>query len=172
MRNINLLLSVTLAIAIILMGCSATSSRSTLSGNWSASANASMSSMGMTTGMAAPLLNFTFNMSEGPMMPMTINMGATPNASIAVSNLNFMAGGNCFDNMAMATAMVTGAAGGMRTLTLKLSENGNMAMFSMLVPSNNASASGNFALTGGNMMPGSTMACMASASGTAMFNRR
>ena len=167
MRKKSQLISLSAIFAVVLAGCMASSTRRTLTGNFTAAATANMSSM--MGGMVSPMLNFTFSMAEGPMM---MNMGASPRASVSISNLNFSTGSNCFDNMAMATAMVAGAAGSNRTLTLMLSENGNTAMFSMAVPSNNSSASGSFALTGGNMIASSTTPCMANASGTAVFTRR
>src|SRR5690349_371394 len=139
-----------------------------LTGNWSAIATATMSSM--SSGMPSPMLSFTFSMAEGSMM-MMMNPGASTTASVSISNLNVTSSSNCFDNMAIATASVVGAAGGSRTLTLQLSENGNTAMFSLAVPSNDNSASGNFALTGGHMLSTSTTPCVASASGTASFSR-
>jgi hypothetical protein len=105
-------------------------------------------------------------MNEGPMM---MNAVTSATATVSISNLNFTMGANCFDNMAVAKATVVGAAGGTRNLTLQLSENGNMGMFSMAVQPNNNSANGNFALTGGHMLTTSNTLCMASASGTASF---
>jgi hypothetical protein len=117
------------------------------------------------------MLSFTFSMTEEPMMMMTMmNTSAAPTATVSISNLNFTMGANCFDNMAVATAIVVGAAGNNRSLTLQLSENGNMGVFSMAVPPNNSSATGNFAVTGGHMLTNSTTPCMANASGTASFS--
>jgi len=90
---------------LTLAGCGAVSTngisamRSTLSGNWSAAANAVMSNM--NAGMSAPMLSFIFTMSEGPMM---MTSGITQAPSVSISNLNFTMGSNCFDNMANATA--------------------------------------------------------------------
>src|SRR5437660_10730473 len=114
MRNKRLpLFSMSAILSVFLMGCMATSSHRTLTGNFTAAATANMSSM--MGSMVSPMLNFNFSMAEGPMM---MNMGASPRASVSISNLNFSTGSNCFDNMAMATAMVAGAAGSNRTLTL------------------------------------------------------
>src|SRR5205823_5675494 len=125
MRKKSQLMSLSTILAIVLAGCMASSTHRTLTGNFTAAATANMSSM-MMSGMVSPMLNFNFSMAEGPMM---MNMGASPRASVSISNLNFSTGSNCFDNMAMATASVAGAAGSNRTLILMLSENGNTAMF-------------------------------------------
>ncbi len=157
-------------LAVVLAGCGAvTNNRGSvnangLTGNFSAVATPTMTSM--SGSMPSPMLSFTFSMAEATAM---MNSGGS--STVSVSNLNFAVGSNCFDNMASATAMVTGMMGSSRTLTLQLSENGNMAVFSMAVSSNNSSASGNFALTGGHMLGGSMTACIASASGTASFSR-
>ena len=174
MRNIRSLLLVSTIVTVVLEGCRmSSSSHQTLTGNFDAMATATMSSM--TTPMSLPMLNFSFGMAEGKMVnsgsPM-MNPGSSPTASVSISNLNFTTGSNCFDNMAAASAVVTGAAGANRTLTLMLSENGNTAMFTMTVPPNNDTASGNFALTGGNMVGMSTTPCTANASGTATFSRQ
>ena len=129
MRKKSQLISLSAIFAVVLAGCMASSTRRTLTGNFTAAATANMSSM--MGSMVSPMLNFNFSMAEGPMM---MNMGASPRASVTVSNLNFATGSNCFDNMAKATAMVAGAGGSNRTLTLTLSENGNAAMLAWQCP--------------------------------------
>jgi len=119
------LLSATLL--FVLAGCGAVGSNrfgtvnsltgSGLTGNWSAMATATMSSM--SGGVPSPMLRFTFSMVEGPMM-MAMNPGASTTASVSISNLNVTTGNNCFDNLAIATGTVVGAAGGSRSLTLQL----------------------------------------------------
>ncbi len=163
------LLSATLA--IFLAGCGAMGSNhftvtsASLTGNWSATTTTMMSSV--TGSMPSPVLSFTFTMTEGPT---TMAPGMSPTASVSVSNLNFTMGSNCFDNMAVATATAVGTAGSNRTLILQLSEDGNMAMFSMAVPPNDSSALGNFALTGGHMLSADTTPCMPTFSGAASFS--
>lgn len=162
---------VSATLAVVLAGCGAVSNNRSavnanrLTGNFSAMATATMSSM--SGSMPSPMLSFTFTMVEAAAM-----MSSGGSSAVTVSNLNFSAGSNCFDNMASATATVTGTMGNSRTLTLQLSENGNMAMFSMAVSPDNSSATGSFAVTGGRMLSNSATPCIASASGTASFSRR
>jgi hypothetical protein len=150
-----------IVVALFLIGCSSSmATHTTVTGNWMASSTSSAST--------AEVLNMSFTMTEGAMT----GTGAQTSAPVTFSNIVVNKGDNCFDNNVLASGTVTGAAGAARTFNVVLTESGNSAVYSLTVGTDNNSVNGSYALTGGGILPGGTMACPASDAGTAVFSRQ
>jgi hypothetical protein len=147
-------------LVMVLAGCGASTPHATLTGNWAAIATGSATT--------TPLLNLSFTMTEGAMT----GTGSATSAPVTFSNLVVTNGGNCFDNNAIVSGTVAGAAGGPRIMNLSIAESNNVALLSLSVPADNNSASGSFGLTGGWFLPNSIDPCPASVSGTTSFLRQ